>query len=1535
MKIKFLRLFMIVILLLCLPKVNFGQAPNLGKAATYAVFTDTGAFNTTGSTVIYGDIGSYVGAVNGNPTVYGSKHYGDSTAFYVSKDVDKAYTDLQSRTCGSVLGTTLGSSQTLYPGIYCTGGATTLGGNLILDAQGNASAIFIIKIGGAFATGSATNILLIHKASYKNVYWQIDGAVAVGDSSAFAGTIIANGAITFSLSSTLAGRALSTSGAITLSNSAMTRDSSLIGTGPITNQPDSQIKCLGASASFFVTTASTGYTYQWRKGSTKLSNGGNISGATSDTLTINPVSSADGLNNYNVIISKSGSPNDTSKNVALIINSVTVATVAGQTVCSGTNAIFKVSSTSTGPATLSYQWQVSTNNGTTFSNITGATASAYTVTTPGSSSDNYQYRAMVSSGACSSFTSTAGTLRVNSITAATVAGQSVCSGTNAVFTVSTTSSGSAALTYQWLLSTNGGTSYSNMTGATASSYTVTAPTSTSDNYQYENIVTSTGCASYTSTAGKLRVNGISAATVAGQIVCSGTNAVFTVSQTSSGSAALTYQWLLSTNGGASFSNITGATASSYTVTTPGGISDNNQYENIVTSTGCASYTSTAGTLRVNGISSATVAGQAVCSGSDAVFTVSQTSTGPASLSYQWQVSTNGGGSFSNISGATASSYTVSAPGSSSDNYEYLCLVSSGTCSSFTSTSGTLRVNNVSAATVAGQTVCSGSDAIFTVSQTSTGSASLSYQWQISTNSGSTFSNISGATASSYTVAGAGASSDNNQYRSVVSSGSCAAFTSTTGTLRVNAVITAVTSGQTVCAGTNATFTLSATNSGPASLSYQWKESINGGSSFSNISGATGTSYIVSAPGASSDNYQFECVITSGSCSSVASNVATLRVNAITSATIVSHTVCAGSDASFSVSVTNTGSASLSYQWLLSTDNGTSFNNISGATSATYTQTSPAAASDNYQYQCIVTSGTCTAYYSTIATLRVNEVTSAVVTNQVVCSGTDATFAVSVTNTGSASLGYQWMMSTDGGTTFSVISGATASTYKVSAPDPTFDNFQYKCIVTSGSCASDTSTTGTLRVNSVTGALVSSQTVCSGADATFKSYVINTGSGVLTYQWKISTNGGTTFSDITNTNNATYTVSAPNGSYDNNEYEFTVASASCPAFSSAAAILRVNGAVAAPVLGQTVCAATNAIFVSSPTSTGPASLSYQWQLSTNGGLSFTDIKGANDTLYTVIAPDATSDNYEYRNLITSGTCPAYTSSTGALRVNDITASTVASQSVCSGFDATFTNAVTNSGPAFLTYQWKRSTDGGATFSDIPGATGNTFIVATPTSTSDGYQYENIVTSSGCMSMTSDAGILSINTAPNIVSGPENACVCVYTNASFAVDVTGTNPTYQWRRGNVNLVDSGRVSGSKTNILTINAITINDTAHNYNVIIMGTCSPNDTSNNVILSLCKQSSINANTAENENKTVSIFPNPFTNSASVSFIAANSENISVSVYDVRGVKIQTIYDGSVVANNTYTYELNGGNLTPDIYFVRFASQNNVQYVKMIKLRP
>uniref|UniRef100_UPI00359492BE ice-binding family protein n=1 Tax=Persicitalea sp. TaxID=3100273 RepID=UPI00359492BE len=108
---------------------------------------------------------------------------------------------------------------TLTPGVYCQTGpaaATDLTGVLTLDGGGDPNAVFIIKLNGAFSTATGSSILLTNGASAANVFFQVNGAVILGISSTFSGTIIANGAISLLTGASLLGRALSLGGAINL-----------------------------------------------------------------------------------------------------------------------------------------------------------------------------------------------------------------------------------------------------------------------------------------------------------------------------------------------------------------------------------------------------------------------------------------------------------------------------------------------------------------------------------------------------------------------------------------------------------------------------------------------------------------------------------------------------------------------------------------------------------------------------------------------------------------------------------------------------------------------------------------------------------------------------------------------------------------------------------------------------------------------------------------------------------------------------------------------------------------------------------------------------------------------------------------------------------------------------------------------------------------------------------------------------------------------------------------------------------------------
>ncbi|HEY0262120.1 MAG TPA: gliding motility-associated C-terminal domain-containing protein, partial [Chitinophagales bacterium] len=112
---------------------------------------------------------------------------------------------------------------------------------------------------------------------------------------------------------------------------------------------------------------------------------------------------------------------------------------------------------------------------------------------------------------------------------------------------------------------------------------------------------------------------------------------------------------------------------------------------------------------------------------------------------------------------------------------------------------------------------------------------------------------------------------------------------------------------------------------------------------------------------------------------------------------------------------------------------------------------------------------------------------------------------------------------------------------------------------------------------------------------------------------------------------------------------------------------------------------------------------------------------------------------------------------------------------------------------------------------------------------------VIQTNSCGSDTSNHILVTIDTIPNISLEPISASVCVDSFARFTANATGSNLTYQWRKGNVNLIDTGNISGATTSTLTINPITVSDTASDYNVIVSGMCPQGDTSLDISLSLC----------------------------------------------------------------------------------------------------
>lgn len=214
------------VLSLCLaPHSSSAQTPpNLGTAATYGAFTAEGAVDNTGLTILQGDIGTNAGAFTGFPPgVYtGARHVADPESLVAKNDLINANNEAQLIPCDTNISVTMGNGQVLTPRTYCAGPASTLTGTIVLDAQGDPNAVFVIKVGGALDVAARTTVLLQNLANAANVYWIVEGAVSILDSSVFHGTIIANGAIHLYTGSTLQGRMLSVVGAITMASNRIT-----------------------------------------------------------------------------------------------------------------------------------------------------------------------------------------------------------------------------------------------------------------------------------------------------------------------------------------------------------------------------------------------------------------------------------------------------------------------------------------------------------------------------------------------------------------------------------------------------------------------------------------------------------------------------------------------------------------------------------------------------------------------------------------------------------------------------------------------------------------------------------------------------------------------------------------------------------------------------------------------------------------------------------------------------------------------------------------------------------------------------------------------------------------------------------------------------------------------------------------------------------------------------------------------------------------------------------------------------------------
>ena len=216
----------------------------------------------------------------------------------------------------------------------------------------------------------------------------------------------------------------------------------------IQTPPMSQTATNGNNARFSVVAAGQPpFGYRWLFNGSNLTTGGNVSGITSNLLTIATVTLSN-AGSYSVIVTNNyGSVTSSTATLTVVLLPGFNTQPTNLTAVAGGNAVFSAAVSGSSP--LMFQWRQNGTNLNNGGNVTGATSNALTLAavTIGAAG-NYTLVASNLYGAATSSVATLTVLQTPMITAPPLA-QTVQCGSNATFSV--TAAGTPPLNYQWSL----------------------------------------------------------------------------------------------------------------------------------------------------------------------------------------------------------------------------------------------------------------------------------------------------------------------------------------------------------------------------------------------------------------------------------------------------------------------------------------------------------------------------------------------------------------------------------------------------------------------------------------------------------------------------------------------------------------------------------------------------------------------------------------------------------------------------------------------------------------------------------------------------------------------------------------------------------------------------------------------------------------------------------------------------------------------------------------------------------------------------
>ena len=533
-------------------------------------------------------------------------------------------------------------------------------------------------------------------------------------------------------------------------------------------------------------------------------------------------------------------------------------------------------------------------------------------------------------------------------------------------------------------------------------------------------------------------------------------------------------------------------------------------------------------------------------------------------------------------------------------------------------------------------------------------------------------------------------------------------------------------------------------------------------------------------------------------------------------------------------------------------------------------------------------------------------------------GQSASFTVSATGTG---ISYQWQVSTNGGgiwtdlTNVAPYSGVTTATLNIANAQLTYSGYKYKCRLT-GACLPVifttavtltvinpiTTTLPTPLVGSCPGSVIVPVTVTNFTGVASFSLTFSYNASCLTYTGYQNLNGALALTGSLFIANAaggkvymtwSHSAAASFGNGTLIELLFTAATGSSPlawdltnagnceytalngsqitsVFVDGSETIFALPAVASHPVNKTIAKGQNTTFGVTATGSG---LSYLWQVSSNGGSSFTDLTNGGyystvtTSTLTITAAQLELTGYQYRCKV-SGTClPVVFSNPATLTVLPNVITSCGTATGCPGriiipvtvadfigvasfsLALTFNSSVltyagyqnlnaavsggmfnTNASGGKLYLTWSNIASAtianGATLIELKfdGTTG-TSALTWDTQTIGNCEYSDL--SGQVIFSTWNNGNATINASPVITVQPVNKTIYATGSASFSVTATGTGLAYLWQVSSnggtawTNMTNVSPYSGVTTPTMTINPASTGLNGYLYRCLVSGSC------------------------------------------------------------------------------------------------------------------